>query len=246
MKPVLVEKPIEIARDHYLLRITGLPEPSAGQFVNIKIGKGTDPLLRRPFSVFNYSEGTTEIVIKIAGKGTSLLKVSEPGEIDAIGPLGMGFSVLKTGSALLAGGGVGNAPLYYLAKKLKESGTGVKFVYGARSSEYIYLLEEFKKVSDDLTVTTDDGSSGKKGLAAEEALAAGGADIIYTCGPAGMMRAISDGSSAPVEASMENYFGCGIGICSGCTIRTVGGLKRACVDGPVMEGKKIIWEELCR
>ncbi len=246
----LINNPRRVSKDHYLLkiRLPG-PAPLPGQFINIRTGSGTDPLLRRPFSVFDRSGDTISIVVRVVGRGTGLICAREKGEIDIIGPRGRGFTLTEKKKVLLAGGGVGNAPLFYLAKVLRERGNRVTFIYGHRSGEYIYCEDEFRDHADDLRIVTDDGSRGAKGFttgAVEEALESSGYDFIYTCGPVPMMEGVASAAAGriPVEVSLENYFGCGIGLCMGCTVETVEGFKRVCVDGPVMESCLINWVSL--
>jgi len=247
---ILIEKPTQVSRDHYLLKIKMEgTEPLPGQFINIKAAPGTDPLIRRPFSVFDHNEDITETVIRVVGKGTELLCGTEPGEMDILGPLGKGFTMEKNKKIMLAGGGVGNAPLYYLGKELKKMGNDITFIYGSRSDEYIYLEDKFRSFSSEFIISTDDGSAGKKGFVtdiAKELLKTEKFDRIYTCGPTPMMSGLVGivGDNAPVEVSVENYFGCGIGLCVGCTIDTDCGFRRACIDGPVFDGKSINWDSL--
>jgi dihydroorotate dehydrogenase electron transfer subunit len=248
---ILIEKPLEVCRDHFLLKIDINRHSShPGQFANIKVG-GTDPLLRRPFSIFDHTDNIIKIIFKVVGKGTEILKnITKTGYLDVIAPLGNGFSIHERKHSLLIGGGVGNAPLYYLAKKLKEKNNIVHYLYAARSKEYIFKEIEYQSVSDRFQITTDDGSYGRKGLAGDIALELSRADkfdIIYTCGPAAMMAGIAGifkNLNIPVEFSLENYFGCGIGLCSGCAVETTTGIKRACVDGPVLDGRNIKWDSL--
>ncbi len=247
----LIEKPAIVARDHYLLRIDiegacSLP----GQFLNVRVGTGTDPLIRRPFSIFFQDGRIQELVVRVVGKGTRLLCESQPGPFDVITPLGRGFTLMEKGRALLVGGGVGSAPLYYLARRLKEAGCRVVMVYGARSREYVFLEERFREALDELVITTDDGTQGEKGFVTDTAARLMGReafDRIYTCGPTVMMARLMETvgkEGLPVEVSLENYFGCGIGLCSGCTVETIKGLRRACVDGPVMDGRLIVWNSI--
>jgi len=251
-KAKLLENPVEISRDHYLIRIDSRGMQSQpGQFVNIKTGKHTDPLLRRPFSIHNHEKSIIEIIFKVAGKGTELLRGTVcPSEIDIIAPLGCGFSAIDNGRALLIGGGVGNAPLYYLAKHLREKGNYIQYIYGTRTEELIYLRKKYEEISDDFILCTDDGTCGRKGFvteAAMEIIQDHTVDNIYICGPSIMMSRMTGclrSNPAHIEVSIENYFGCGIGVCSGCTIRTTDGQRRACIDGPVFDGKKILWESV--
>ena len=240
----LIGKPEEVARDHYLLRLDAGDAVSApGQFVTIKPGEGTDPLLRRPFSLFDHHDGVIEIVVRVVGRGTGLISRAG-GELDMLGPMGRGFSLERAGSALLVGGGVGCAPLNYLARALKAAGVRVTMLFGASSSGFVYCRDEFIRNSHDFHVTTDDGSEGRGGAVVSlmaELLAAEKYDRIYCCGPTVMMKkAVELAGPVPVEISVENYFGCGFGICAGCTIETTSGLKRACVHGPVFDGRSVI------
>jgi dihydroorotate dehydrogenase electron transfer subunit len=245
---VLIGKPEIVAKDHYLLKIK-IPgdKPLPGQFINIRIGAGTDPLLRRPFSIYDFKNEITDIVMRVVGRGTDILKDHEPGDIDVLGPLGKGFTLEQNSNVLLVGGGVGTAPLYYLAKELKLKDCNVTLIYGASNKEFIYCDKDYETVSDKIIFSTDDGSRGEKGTAADSMknlLKGNNFKRIYTCGPEKMMESVfSLGRDyAPVEVSMENYFGCGIGVCAGCTVMTKDGYKRACIDGPVFNGADVFFE----
>ncbi len=246
----LITKPEQISRDHFLLKIdAGFKQiPETGQFVNIRISSGTDPLIRIPISVFNFENGILELVIRLAGPGTGLICSMNPGPVDILGPLGHGFTVPENSKVLLAGGGVGNAPLYYLAKELKKHGNEITYIYGSRSKEYIFLEDRYRATADSFYIMTDDGSAGDRGFVpakAEELYAECKYDHIFTCGPSPMMQALSQSAPAGTEihVSMENYFACGLGMCAGCTVETTEGLKRVCAEGPVMDGRKILWHQ---
>ena len=245
----LIEKPIQVADEHYLLKIKCESKNSkAGQFINLKATTNTDPLIRRPFSIYNHYENIIEIIIRVIGKGTDLISKFDTGKINMLGPLGKGFTITEKKNILLIGGGVGNAPLYYLGKKLKEKNNKLTYIYGSRSKNFIYQKKEFSDLFDKIHFVTDDGSEGEKGFVtdvAEKILANDKFDMIYTCGPTIMMKKVAEMSDIiPVEVSVENYFGCGIGLCVGCTVELDGKQKRACVDGPVFNGKSIGWERL--
>ncbi|MBN2160748.1 MAG: dihydroorotate dehydrogenase electron transfer subunit [Spirochaetes bacterium] len=245
----MIEKPIPVSDGHYMLKVEiGSPLPLPGQFVSIRVSEGSEPLLRRPFSIFNHEGGVASLIVKVVGTGTELLSRRGPGAIDLIGPLGSGFTIARDKKIFIAGGGVGNAPLYFLARALSESHCDVTYLYGARSEKYIYLENQFRRNAGHFILATDDGSSGTKGSVADIAaqiLPGGQYDMIYTCGPAAMMEKITSlAGETPVEVSVENYFGCSIGLCSGCTIETSGGMKRACVDGPVFKGGDIRWKSM--
>lgn len=245
-----MERPVDIAHDHYLLRIT-CPrsfECHAGQFVNIRTTEGNDPLLRRPFSIFNYQDSKIELVIQKKGRGTALIEKIR-GRIDMLSPLGRGFTIPGKGKALLVGGGVGNAPLYLLAKELKAAGVEVTYCYGARNDASTWLPHLYKDIANDFHISTDDGSLGTKGYVTDLALSLAEKekfDYCYTCGPTPMMRILAEKlpSDIQLEVSLENYFGCGVGLCSGCTVETSQGLQRACVDGPVFNGHDINWDSI--
>ena len=246
---VLLEKPVEVAKNLFLLRIkptANVNKPLAGQFVNIKVTEEHFPLIRRPISIFNYNDEIIELVVQEIGTGTRLICQKEPGTFDMLGPFGHGFTITENKRVLIAGGGVGNAPLYYLACRLKELNNHVTYIYGARSKDYIFLEDRYKAVVDDFYIMTDDGSKGKKGFTtdmASELFASKNYDVVYTCGPDLMMKGITSitPSEVKIEVSMEKYFACGAGLCAGCTVETTGGLKRACYEGPVMDGTTIVW-----
>ena len=117
----LINTPEVVAEDHFLLKIE-MKNSSfrPGQFINIKTSEGTDPLLRRPFSIFDADGDTAIVIVRVIGKGTELLCRMKAGEINVIGPSGNGFTEEKGKNLLLVGGGVGNAPLYYLMKRTER------------------------------------------------------------------------------------------------------------------------------
>jgi dihydroorotate dehydrogenase electron transfer subunit len=244
----LIEK-TQVARDHFLLRIQSNFRAYPGQFINLRVGTMFDPLLRRPFSVHNFRDGMLEIIVRVVGRGTAWLRDNAmPGDIDILPPMGHGFHVIERGKALLVGGGVGNAPLYYLAKELKKHNVVVEYIYGAQSAQHVFLEEKYRAVADIFYLVTDDGSCGEKGMATDIARMrhAETFDAVYACGPAPMMAALVElfrKSTARIELSVENYFGCGIGLCSGCVVETNAGNRRACIDGPVFDGRIVHWKK---
>ncbi len=247
---ILLKSPELVAKDHYLLTLKVNDKVCRpGQFINVKTTDGTDPLLRRPFSIFDAEGDTVKIVVRIIGKGTELICGMQPGEINVIGPTGNGFTIESGRNVLLVGGGVGNAPLFYLMKELKEKGNRVTYIYCARNKDFIFEKDKYQALADDFIITTDDGSDGVKGFATvvmADKISKKGYDRIYTCGPDPMMEKtvrLAD-SDTPVEVSVENYFGCGVGLCVGCTVDTVTGYRRACVDGPVFDGRSILWDKM--
>jgi dihydroorotate dehydrogenase electron transfer subunit len=248
MKVKLAAPVTEICKEHCLVSLEVDTPSLPGQFISIKPDSSTDPLLRRPFSVYDHGKGRLDCVIRRVGPGTERICQSESDYFDILGPSGQGFTLVEEQNCLLVGGGVGNAPLVYLARALKERGNRVRFIYGTTSKDYIYGEERLKKLTHELLFTTDDGSRGSKGYVTDylgEQLAREQPDRVYTCGPTPMMAGVVEFcGDLPVEVSMENYFGCGVGLCAGCTVETVNGFSRSCVDGPVYNGKQILWDTL--
>ncbi|MBN1355205.1 dihydroorotate dehydrogenase electron transfer subunit [bacterium] len=222
-----------------------------GQFVMMRISMhSTDPLLRRPFSIMHIpAPGAVGIVYKIAGRGTRILSEVIPGgEIDCMGPLGVGFSISKTlKRAYLLGGGAGTPPLVFLAAELHRMGIPASVFLGARRSEELILADHFRSPGQEIHESTDDGSRGYHGT-----VTAGFAEYlrqvnpensaIYACGPEPMLKSvahISQAHSIPTQVSLESQMACGIGACLGCTIQTLAGPKQICSDGPVFDASTI-------
>jgi dihydroorotate dehydrogenase electron transfer subunit len=246
----LLERPREISKNHYLLRIRHNGQnPIPGQFINIRTAAGTDPLIRRPISIFDSNGDVMDIIVQMVGPGTRLLCKIEPGPMDILGPLGKGFTLRENSRILIIGGGVGNAPLFHLSRQLRGKNNHITYIYGSRSEDFIYLEEKYRDAADDFYLGTDDGSRGEKGFTTDIAgrlMKHGAFDCVYTCGPAPMMSRISamTPEGTGIEVSVENYFGCGIGLCVGCTVETLSGFRRACIDGPVMDGRTLIWNSM--
>ncbi|MFA5839813.1 MAG: dihydroorotate dehydrogenase electron transfer subunit [Candidatus Margulisiibacteriota bacterium] len=222
-----------------------------GQFVNVRVCNDYDPLLRRPISIHQVSkkDKTIQLLYEVVGKGTEILSSLKTGtSIDILGPLGNGFPIDKnTKNHILVGGGMGIAPLLFLASQLKGN---VEIIIGASSKSKIYCANEMRKLSDKLIITTDDGSLGEKGFVSDS-LSTNITDydlrysVIYACGPHAMLEAVAHiarKNKVPCQLSMEAYMACGIGTCMGCVVKTVSGYKKVCDDGPVFDAKEIIWD----
>ena len=227
-----------------------------GQFVMVYCGE--DTLLRRPLSVHRIDEDKFALLFKVVGVGTQWLSRCKMGDSIVIyGPLGNGFYIDSgINNLLLVAGGIGIAPLCFLADEALKAGKKVTLIMGARSADYLLpistpqsLFNEGVQPSNIHVVNaTDDGSEGFKGLATDLIPAyADGADQIFACGPVAMYRTIAadhnDKYGRPVQISLEIMMGCGIGVCYGCTIKTKKGLKQVCKDGPVFGLEEIVWEE---
>lgn len=236
-----------------------------GQFVMIKSWHGTDPLLRRPFSIFEVLAGTAaapagiSLLNKKVGVGTTSLYQVEPGQrIACLGPLGHPFTAIDPpGEAWMVAGGVGLAPFATLAAALHERGTPATLFYGGRRDTDLYSLDRFERLGTRLVLATEDGSRGHHGLVTgplETELGArhGGNLMLYACGPTAMMRAVAALAAAHgrrLEVSLEQIMGCGLGGCYSCVVRTRRGhgaphFVRSCLDGPVFDAAEIVWDEL--
>jgi len=231
-----------------------------GQFLNVRIDGGAELLLRRPFSIHRVSGQRIEILYEIIGKGTRALAAKKAGEyLDVIGPLGNGFtySLQLTAYSLpiLVAGGMGVAPLIFLAEKLaKCKAQSVKrkalVLIGAKAKKDILCAKDFEKLGCIVKIATDDGSAGFKGRVTEllkECLLDAkdrAQSIIYACGPRPMLKELSRaclGSDTPAQISLEEHMACGIGACLGCVVQTRQGQKRVCREGPVFDAQEIIW-----
>ena len=212
---------------------------ASGQFVNIRL---TGKFLRRPISVCDYDEKTLTIVYKVVGKGTEAMSAMAPGqELDILTGLGNGYDLTLAGDApLLIGGGVGVPPMYNLAKKLTAMGKTVNVILGFNTESEIFYEEEFKALGCAVTVTTVDGSYGKKGFVTD-ALPEN-YTYFYTCGPEPMLKAVYRATSTSGQMSFEERMGCGFGACMGCSCKTLTGYKRICKEGPVMKKEEILWQ----
>ena len=219
-------------------------EAQCGQFLHIKCGDGV--FLRRPISICDTDGDTVRFIFEVKGRGTELLAEKKPGDIlDIMGPLGHGFEIKPDyKNAVIIGGGIGVFPLFKLAKSINSH-----VFLGFRSKDRVVMEDEFKGTSKSLTIGTDDGSYGYAGYiagAAEEFIAENGADIIFACGPAPMLRAvklIAESRGIPCQISMEQRMGCGIGACLVCTCETnrdgMDGQVRVCKDGPVFYSTEV-------
>ena len=218
-----------------------------GQFLQLLINQGISPLLRRPFSIFDVHNNKISILYKIVGKGTACLKRKKIGEkIGVVAPLGNGFQISEGfDEAILVGGGIGVAPLLFLANKLKIRNINVSVLCGFKTSKEVAIAEYFSDFA--LEISTDDGSAYSAGFITELLERQLNSKKlhkakIYACGPKPMMRAvakIADKYSISCELSLEERMACGIGSCLGCVIKTKEGYQRVCMEGPVFFSQEI-------
>ena len=209
-----------------------------GQFVNIQLaGK----FLRRPISVCDWDAETLTIIYKVVGKGTEQMSRMASGEtLDLLTGLGNGYDLTLSGDKpLLLGGGVGVPPMYALAKALQKEGKTVSVILGFNRENEVFYENEFKALGCAVTVTTADGSYGKRGFVTD-ALPED-YTYFYTCGPEPMLKAVYRATTTSGQMSFEERMGCGFGACMGCSCKTLTGYKRICKDGPVMKKEEILW-----
>lgn len=225
-----------------------LPEICPGQFVNIYVAASRNTFLRRPISVCDVTDdGRLVLLVKRAGDATAVLCDSRKGDIyNILLPLGKGFGFPsdKRSRILLAGGGVGVAPLYYYGRKLKEAGYSPSFLLGAAKKSDLYLCDRFGETGE-LFLSTMDGSAGEKGLVTENSVMTRDFDFIACCGPLPMMKAVARIACArgiECEVSLENRMACGLGACLCCVEDTSDhGNVCVCKDGPVFNIKELKW-----
>lgn len=239
-----------ITEDLFIMEFEGnelLSEFKPGQFVQVKIN-GPSSFLRRPISIHDvdYNLNTFKLLILRAGQNTAMLAEMVPGDsLNMIYPLGNSFSDPAAGDrVLLVGGGVGVAPLLFLAKRLISIGYKPDWLLGFRSGERIIDLEEYKSIGE-VYLTTEDGSVGERGYVTGHSVLEGkGYNRIYCCGPDPMMKAISDyckRNGITCEVSLENLMACGIGICLCCVVCTVKGHVCTCTEGPIFNITDLKW-----
>lgn len=231
-----------------------------GQFVMIRVSENYDPLLRRPFSILRTisEEGIIEIIFKVVGKGTKILSEKRKWDVlDVLGPLGRGFN-FSDGSKnyILIGGGIGFPPLFFMIDFLKNEKKDIIFYYGAKRKEEIFFKMELQKVCAKLVLTTEDGSSGEKGLISDVFIKDLDAGIlqsdseVFSCGPNPMLERISsicERRDLKLQVSLENIMACGTGLCQGCAVKIKKSkddfeYKLVCKDGPVFDSNIILWE----
>jgi dihydroorotate dehydrogenase electron transfer subunit len=270
MPPVDIDATVianaRLSRDYSVLSLAA-PEvgkrTQPGQFVMVKPAGITDPLLRRPFSVFEVLRDASgeitgvSILNKRAGRSTRKLYELEPGDVvSCLGPLGVPFKpVLPPVEAWMVAGGVGLAPFATLAESLAVSQTPTTLFYGARTAGELFYLEFFERLGITLVLTTEDGGRGLKGRvtapleAALKNVGPAGA-MVYACGPEPMLEAVAKLAARyhqQSQVSVERVMGCGLGGCYSCVVPVKHGdehanLVRSCINGPVFDGAELVWD----
>jgi dihydroorotate dehydrogenase electron transfer subunit len=232
-----------------------------GNFIAISVGGDSSRMvLRRAFAISRTSEsaqfgGTVELIVAPHGSGSKwLCSQSEGSEVNVVTPLGRAFGIpTEPANALLIGGGYGSAPLFSLADVLKNRGCKVDMILGASNGNKIYAPMEGKRSVNSLKIFTEDGSMGETGRVTSQLaaiIAEREIEIIYSCGPMAMLKAITeiaDEHGVIHQASVEESMACGIGICMTCVLPVKDSdgnisMKRSCIDGPVMDGSSVCWD----
>lgn len=244
------------------VRVPELAKPaSPGQFLGLKAGPDADPLLRRPVSIADVLGDNLRLVFRVVGRGTELLSRLKPGDVlDVLGPLGRPAPLSRKLSAagrrlVLCGGGVGAAPLLFLARRLRM-GPSLRVVLGARTKSQLILVKEFRSLGARVSVATDDGSAGYRGMVTDlvekefrtpntgrraqnkgrPSAVSRQPSAIAACGPRPMLRRLVQiADPIPVWGFVEERMGCGTGVCYCCALpRKNGGYVRFCQEGPVV------------
>ena len=224
----------------------------AGQFVVLRVNETGE---RFPLTIADRSpeQGTLTLVVQEMGKSSKLLGTLQAGDVvlDVIGPLGVASEIENYGTAVCVGGGVGIACIFPIARALKQAGNNVISIIGARTKDLLIWEDRMREASDQVLVTTDDGSYGKKGFVTDElrALLEGGThvDLVYAVGPAIMMKFVAKVTkefNVRTIASLNSVMVDGTGMCGGCRVQVGDDTKFVCVDGPEFDAHEVDFDEL--
>ncbi len=250
---LIVKAKVRLSSTYVLIVLTSLeklPKILPGQFVEVRVDDSPTTFLRRPISVHHvdYQKNELWLLVQVVGDGSKRLSDLNPNErLNVILPLGNGFTLPKNKNdrAMLIGGGCGVAPLLYMGAYLRQNGYNqFDFLLGARKKDDLLQLEEYRKYAD-VYVTTEDGSYGERGFVTQHPiLKEKKIDLIYTCGPTPMMKAVANFAKevgCECEVSLENTMACGIGACLCCVTDTTDGHVCVCTEGPVFNITKLKW-----
>jgi len=261
----MIEQYIEIvfnnplASDTFLMgfqspQIAGEAKP--GQFVMIRVRSGLDPFLRRPFSICGTKGDVFLVLYRVVGRGTAIMAETITGDrLSVLGPLGRGFDIPgKNIRCILIAGGLGVAPLCFLAQKIRPE----TFMAGYGSFSGIIPLDRILEYDLHPSIATDDGTEGHAGPVTDLLEAYLGQNPseshllrVFTCGPEPMLKKVAEITSAmgiSCQASLESHMACGLGACQGCAVKTASDVKRTyfhvCQDGPVVSIAQIDWNDV--
>lgn len=228
----------EVSKDIYKLVVEDKNEIKAGQFYMLKVNGGT--FLPRPISICSKDGDTLTFLYAVVGNGTKeFTKLRESDEISLTGPLGNGFDIEKDyGKVALVSGGIGTAPMFELAKRLRAKNPDGKIDLYSGFRDDIYLVDDFKEYVNEIKISTNTGKHGHEGFVTD-LLKVEEYDTVLCCGPEVMMKKVIEmckEKNVAVYVSMEKHMACGVGACLVCTCKTKDGNKRTCKDGPVFDG----------
>jgi dihydroorotate dehydrogenase electron transfer subunit len=269
--PIDVDAPVlwnrRLSPDYNVLALEAPETASAvapGQFVMVKPGHGLDPLLRRPFSVFEILRDSSNapigitILSKRVGVSTQQLYEAEPGErVQCLGPLGRPFTLPDRGAVWMIAGGVGLAPFASAAEALTARGVPLTLFYGGRGAGDLFYLDHFERLGVRMVLATEDGTRGDRGrvtVPLERALVEAARDqqiLLHACGPEPMLAAVARLAARharPCEVSVERVMGCGLGGCYSCVVAVRTGDAgshhvRSCIGGPVFDASTLVWDQ---
>jgi dihydroorotate dehydrogenase electron transfer subunit len=226
----------------------GIAEP--GQFAMLKADDGYDPFLRRPYSIFGCSEGSMDFLVKIVGAGSECIALKPEGsELTLLAPLGKGFSLAEKGQHIIVAGGMGIAPLWFLASTMQHRNVAFSLIFGEQTHSQLGHMVDAR--FENARLVTDDGSYGSRGLATEtlSSLMDEHAEeeiTVYGCGPGAMLERLADivkEKGVRAYISLETRMACGLGVCLGCSVKKNdgSGYITVCRDGPVFNAEEVIW-----
>ncbi|MBA3316022.1 MAG: dihydroorotate dehydrogenase electron transfer subunit [Planctomycetota bacterium] len=267
-----VVEQVRMARDTYRLRLR-CPDVAKrivpGQFFMVRPSTGSDPLLGRPFALYDVFEENGALAgidfgYLVVGKLTSEMSRWQPGDMVRIwGPLGNGFPTPPPGRLIMVGGGIGQTPFLAVsreasgarrygrpARTISANAERLTLLYGVRSREYLAGLDDFRRDGLTIRLSTDDGSEGHHGYVTElldEEIASDPPAAVYCCGPEPMMHAVSERcerACVPCWLSLESPMACGFGACFSCVVKVKTGdgwdYRRSCVEGPVFRADELV------
>lgn len=231
---------IKLNHDTYELVLEGPTNwYKPGKFINIKIA---NKLLRRPMSVCKVENNKMTVVYKIIGEGTCILSGMLKGEfLEILIDLGNNYEIQNRNDNLIIAGGCGIGSIYMLAKEFAEKKINFKVILGFKTKNDVFYENEFRKLTNDLLICTDDGTYGLNGRITDVIKNNNLQDYYYyACGSANCLKAIFK-TCKQGQLSLESKMGCGYGVCMGCSIRTKNGFKRVCKEGPVFRSEELLW-----
>jgi dihydroorotate dehydrogenase electron transfer subunit len=252
-----------ISEDIHLLRFSSIAiaaQAHPGQFVMVRPTKFTEPLLPRPFSIHRVQGDHIEIFIKVVGQGTrQLADLKKRDFLEVKGPLGRGFHFDMDQHLILVAGGIGLAPLLFLAETWKRSPKknpkgSLQLFIGARNKVELLCLKKFELTGAEIFAATEDGSWGEKGLITQLLIKKinkpSPNQVLLACGPNPMLKAVRDWAvqkGVPCQLSLETRMACGLGACLGCVVARKKGTEityvNVCQQGPVFEAQEVFWDE---